>query len=311
MPPFAFQTCEVSKTSYLQAVFCYLNICYLYLYFIYYQPMKRTTLLFIILPLLFLCKKGSGQMVSPFLLEGNLTGNVLSVTQLTYIIQEKRDKIKKIDSSTKYITKYDEDGNITEVSYYRNLPMTKGFQYISKAIYITKYDDKGNKAQTIWHSVNPDDTTRYNVAGIIKYNENGSFKEKKWRNMTSGDKGFTIYNDAGQVIEDRTNFVDGRLHCKTLYSYNNNYSKDNYLAVDSIYQVDGPLETVQTSRYDGKNNMVESDDFSVTQGKNRKTTYKYSDYDVKGNWIKRVTYGYIKDKAQAFSLTEREIKYYK
>ncbi len=59
--------------------------------------------------------------------------------------------------------------------------------------------------------------------------------------------------------------------------------------------------------YDEENNLVESDDYGEDDSiPNTISTFKYQDYDKKGNWLKRIEY---RDETP-FSTLERIIEYY-
>ncbi len=141
-----------------------------------------------------------------------------------------------------------------------------------------------------------------------------------------------IYDDKGNIINEKVYLPDGSLDSECISEYDN---KENKIAV-SIYNSDDSLLIRDTDKFDDKGNKIEWKHFDCYNDLERefkwlfnyddkmnviekivynlnggdykidyKNIYKYV-YDSMGNWIKKTEF----KKGSPQIITEREIKYY-
>jgi hypothetical protein len=113
-----------------------------------------------------------------------LYGDVESITQVSYVLEDKFGKIKRGETIAKTITYFNEAGDVTEhIKYYSGGTLNRK--------YIYKYDAAGNMTEE------------------ARYNSDGSLNEKSICN----------YDAAGNMTEIAIYKSDGSRNYKWIYKY--------------------------------------------------------------------------------------------
>ena len=224
------------------------------------------------------------------------------------LIEENYSSYGEFESKTKY--KYDDRGKRIEKAEYNSEGSLSG-----KEVY--KYDEKGNKIEIQNIASNGD---KYGK-GIFKYNKKNKLVEKNYYRSDGNliKKGIFIYNENGDLIEEKDsdkNFnmevvaeykdkgikiishdSDDNINLQTKVVFNSNFFRKmalKYKDILSMFDVVDDLDVAEGKVYDSKNDSL-------------MTAVKYTyDYDMKGNWTKRIEYQNEKLKG----LVGREITYY-
>jgi len=251
---------------------------------------------------------------TPYRRQENLYGKVKSITVFTYHATEKDGKLEKGDFAFPYKEqiRYNEKGNrIIETEYastggienkiiykynsrgkrIETIAFNIGVEFYERSTY--KYDRKGNQLSEnnyypsgklkskILYKYNPNDLLRGKGRPIILNFYEPDLRGNQIEAKLYDEEGqfyqrFTyLYDAKGNLLEENTYDYAGTLYHRCLYT---NDDKGNPIAVIA-YKSDGTLDY------------------------NRKHHYEY---DRKGNWIKRESYGDVIPS----SITERKIKYY-
>jgi YD repeat-containing protein len=200
--------------------------------------------------------------------ELNLNGKVKSVVTSYYEAEEKFRDIEKGELEYSIEQEFNDDGNIVEGNSYN-----KEGELTSKSKF--KYDDDGNLIEE----------TIYDKEGELTY---------KWEYE---------YDDDGNLIESNRYNKEGELNFKLKFKYD-----DGNLIEEKQYNEEGELTDKWEFKYDDDGNQikVKHTDYSSDTKETTTSTYKYEEYDKKGNWTKRVLYRDDKP----YQIQEREIEYY-
>ena len=219
-----------------------------------------------------------------------LHGKVLSVREIQYNLGDKSGQIPTDTTGrilTNRITFYNQEGNTSEVSNFIHLG--PGKNVFSKRVF--KYDDRGYKTES--HVFNADGSP-------------------------SGFKTTYVYNDKGDLMEERQFREDDSLVQRKTYMYDTKQNRissvDKRTRIMYSYDAQGGLiedneysvafdRRIRAHKYDGNGFLMLS---IYYEAKGQVTSYKY-EKDEQGNWIKLLGY----DKNGDLSiLSGREIEYY-
>lgn len=248
----------------------------------------------------------------------NLNGNVKSVKRYYKPAVEKFGEIteKKKRTGIESLKIFNDIGNLTVHNMYDwDGNLTK---------YIFKYDDNGNVIAR--YDYNSDGSLRFK--STIVYDDNGNGIEDNIYN-SDGDlkyKHIKKYDNKGNRIEDNVYNSDGSLLKKRTIKYDDNgnkieingyindplgYSKKKSTFIyddkgNEIEEIRYDFSTKNTFKYDVNGNVIESLHRYIEDGSlDSKTTNKY-EFDKKGNWIKKIEI--VNESPE--SVFEREIEYY-
>lgn len=225
--------------------------------------------------------------------QDKLIGQVRSVSMINC------DKNKGGRSEIIYTTTYDMKGNIVEVTHFDD----NGAQRRSK--FINSYDSQGRLREKITDNksvIYSREEYDYSSGHLIK---------KTYENNSEQPKTKEIYNLNKDIIEKISYGENGVVQEKALYTYDdegnnielmfydangliiskwrNIYDKKGNRTEDALYDWDGSLLKKHIYTYDVQGNMIGVSYYQsgvlVTE-----ETYTY-EYDVHGNWIKKITFG--------------------
>jgi len=223
----------------------------------------------------------------------NFKGNARTIATYTYGVDSKLEKKELWDEC---FCGYDDKGNPIQENYYQ----TSGYSFFKI------YDRNGKIIEDRTHNsdgqmVNSKYTYKYDNKGsaieMNHYSSNGNLEYK-----------YTYkYDSQGNQIEENQyrSYSDGSLMEKNIYKYD---SKGNEIELLNVYdpgiQPENP-HYKRTREYDNNGNLLEVNRYQ-SSGSLEKETYKYYDYDYKGNWLKKILY--LNDYPR--SITVRIIEYY-
>jgi hypothetical protein len=271
--------------------------------------MKNLILLAVIL---FLHLSSYSQGISFNLKNDNLKGQVHTVYHKTFKVRASGEMQQKYAVKSTYAT----NGDLTSV---------ENYGYDTKLDSKELYNYKGGKLEKIslLNSVGKEDKTTqfsYNNKQILiaqkkqdskrniehettyKYNEKGLLLSKT-KTIPSIDYTMT----ESYVYDNRTNQMvvkakKARIGAtKETFEYN----KKGLVSKKSEYNAIGELFSVITYKYNKNNDKISLDKFNPKGEKTYFETYDYV-YDVKGNWIKRISF----EKGKKVSQETRDISYY-
>ncbi|WP_179335345.1 hypothetical protein [Winogradskyella costae] len=224
--------------------------------------------------------------------EDKLKSKVLSYKETSFSAKDSFNIISKGERkresfNSDYEKRYNEKGNIIEVS-----------NYDSNGLLNQKSKYEYNKLDLLTVKKEYSSDGSLNTIISYKYGDNKTMTE--WDNGENGTVCKLHYNENGDI--EKNWYLDGDLYSKYLFKYDKNgneveiisYSEDN--KIDNSWNLKyNELEyIVEKQRYDKDNNLI------------REIKYKY-DYDKNNNWIKRIDFV---DNFPLYVL-EREYEYYK
>ena len=177
--------------------------------------MKKLLLLLLCVPLMFSCGENENSLT-----RANIKGNVKEIIETTFDAKEDFGEPQKENLRRKYKYQYDEDGNITEETYYNadgDLLRKQKCQY----------DEDGNITEE----------TDYNADGKIDWNQ-------KYQ-----------YDENGNITEETSYNTDGELYEKQKYQYDENGN----ITEQIYYNADGELykKNKYQNEYDKLKNWIE------------------------------------------------------
>ena len=222
-------------------------------------------------------------------------------------------------------TQYNFDGKIStrEVILYSEKEIRKIFDSegeIIKKLIITK-DDKNNITDTEFQ---PKDGENSHMYSKYEYDENGNIlvetKGLKKSSLSVSKTKHEYDKNGNSIIQKNYNYLDGLTNItKNNYDTNGNriqfevYRLPLEKASDLKYQTKTKEEDLSISysgqtKYDNKENIISFTSFNHTKDGNtiaKKDSFSY-EYDLKGNWIKKVEF----EKNTPKMVIERTIEYY-
>ncbi len=163
---------------------------------------------------------------------------------------------------------------------------------------VTSFDSNGNAMEFVTYS--PDDKVQ--SRSVYEYDKDGNFIEIK-RYKADGSLHVTTkleYDRVGNIVGEENYDPSGGLFMTTKGKYVNG----NRIVYDR-FGPNGHLFLKSNYKFDKKGNEIEEREFDSHHGLKYTTTYKYSKYDKKGNWLRKVVY---KNK-EPRTIIEREITY--
>ena len=256
-----------------------------------------------------------------------LTGKIKSIRSIEYAAGDESGKIvRKERSSTGYsdsYTVFNSKGDITELVYFdsneimsqrRLMKFNEKGKIIEETWYkseaapenrfIYKYDKKGNMIEVTGFIKGKD---QCNHRTLYRYDEKGNQIERDdyYPCDALSSKIVWKYDDRGNMLEEVFSGVDGKYGLITVNTYD---------AADKLIESSegGDSESVilkKTFKYDDKGNCTERVTSRTDGNYHLREVFRY-EYDIKGNWIKRVQFtdsgsGTIPD-----GIVEREIRYF-
>jgi len=172
------------------------------------------------------------------------------------------------------------------------------------------YDTKG-----FYTEINVNETKiipKYDKNKLIEessYNKDGEILEiSKIRYISKTEKEITKFDSEGKKIYTISLFYKGKLLEKSIFMdktrtvVTNTYDKNENIS-ESVQITD--KETYTTGSYDEFGNGIVKD--TTVFNKKRVKKYEYLEYDIKGNWLKRLVYS---DSDIPSSIEINEISYY-
>jgi hypothetical protein len=226
------------------------------------------------------------------LLQQNLKGKVKSITETSSTIDSTGNE--KQDSLTTY-TSFDEKGYQT-VSMTKNSAgkvTTEQFASRNDSGIVTEFGTKKNGH--IFSRV------------VTEFDKDGKYIGGKSYDSTGKQDGY--YKDLAQN-EYSIVYAGKRygLNNKLKETFDMKYDKNHFLGGKSTDST-GKVTYEGTAKVNDKGDMSEEDYTYVENGKSKseKKTYKYDNYDNKGNWTQRTTYN---DKGKRTQVVKRSFTYY-
>lgn len=215
-----------------------------------------------------------------------LKGSVKSV--LTEIANIKKTSGKLVESNRRHKEAITYDSNGNRLTW-------KTYDYLSGALFdsVTYTRVNGDKV-SIYEEVNnpnkitqiitvPDDKPTKSADPYLSY----KFKYK--------------YDSNGNVSEEAW-YQSGSLWLRYVYNFKGNQKKE------LVYSADGSLNQKYVYTLDDKGNEIEMLTYDTEKNKlEGKETYKYLEFDAKGNWTKRITSE--GDEESKFVVKPREVLY--
>ncbi len=271
--------------------------------------------------ILFACAGQNKHSNNNDLKKSNLNGEVKSIKEISYTITEKYGDVQKEFMISNNVKTYNNRGNIIESCDYE-MDGKPTFKYTYKynendkmVEYIfflmdgtlgfkcnCKYDSEGNMIE--FDVFNTDGSLRTKTSQ--KFDEQGNCIQElefKTNDSLTTKKDYKYDEQSNLIVMIETRISDGMVD-NTKYKYD----KNSYCIEENKYNSDGKLVSKRTCIYDIKGNITErNDDYAVNPSFFRsKSNYTYSNYDDKGNWLKKIDIYNGKSKY----ITEREIEYF-
>ena len=183
--------------------------------------------------------------------EANLKGKVKSFEEADYDAKDHFGKIEKDGLQSKYVYKFDEQGNQIEWGYYNS-------DGILSSQYGFKYDEQGKRKEK-----RLDDSDGI-FKNVYKYDEQGNQIEERGYDESGWEVSEYVfkYDEQGNQIEKRSTEIGIRSNME-IFRYVFKYDEQGNQIERSRYNSDGSLDYRYSDKYD---------------------------YDKQGNWIKRVRF---------------------
>lgn len=202
-----------------------------------------------------------------------LWGQVSSIKEQVFTLEEKFGEYKRIGEVTTFTYKFNENVNLVEM-----VERTR--------------DEYGSNYGSF-------KTT-------FKYNDLKKLIEENYFELSGRFINKTIYkyDEIGNLIEEKRYNADGDLSNKRTYKYKNKGREVKGVSISPTWP-DGNSYRKFTCKYNNKGLLIEEKEYNTKGNLSETTTYKYNDFDETGNWIKQSVF--INDKPR--KIIEREIKY--
>jgi hypothetical protein len=215
-----------------------------------------------------------------------LKGSVKSV--LTEIANLKKISGKLVESDRRHKEAINYDSNGNRLTW-------KTYDYLSGALFdsvtythvdgdkVSIYEEVNNPNKITQITTVPDDKPTKSSDPYLSY----KFKYK--------------YDSNGNVSEEAW-YQSGSLWLRYVYNYKGNQKEE------LVYSADGSLNQKYVYTLDDKGNEIEMLSYDTEKNKlEGKETYKYLEFDAKGNWTKRITSE--GDEESKFVVKPREVLY--
>jgi hypothetical protein len=212
----------------------------------------------------------------------NIKGSVKSITTRIWETNNINFEIEYWNPTSKEITSYDKNGNIKQLVHYNSNGVYDSVGLMEYKM-VPRYDADSLPIEFYYY--NPDGT--FHSKTIYEFDNSGKEKYSKF------------YDKNENYLVDETKYI-----------YKINYSNENYTVLHS-YNYSSKSEYEMYIYYDKNGYETGGETFEIyqdTKTMSRKNlwTYKYKEFDEKGNWIKRVDFA----NDQPSSITVRDIEYY-
>jgi hypothetical protein len=228
------------------------------------------------------------------LIRQHLQGNIRSVTDSLYEIEEDSVGFQILRLFSCKIDKYDEKGcQILEELRSANGSLEDRRTY--------KHDSKGNQIEENDH----DSISGLTLKNTSTYNEENNLIEMHYFDSLNKPSGSSIfkYDGSGHMIEEDQYDLDGSLNNKDIWTYDKN---GNPMKMIQRGHTDN---SIMTYKFDNNDNMTEYCLYRALTSKNElifKIEYRYADMDKMGNWLKQMDYRENKLRY----IMKRSIEYY-
>lgn len=308
--------------------------------------MKQNFIICVALLLLAACTTNSNTLI-----EEGLNGKVKTVKSMCYEAEEQFGEVEKdgiLDEwdSDNYLslypachyeynkdgyivktTKFDEDGDMTEVTIYE-------YDDLANLIKETSYDEDGDVFKIITNKyIKKNLTAQYTYASNgeldyfweytiqngkpIDYKESWiSYSEEyelKWSFDGFNIKSFSLYNNGNLTESGEYLYKNHKLSLFTkkdslgfvTYKYEAEWSKCGQLLFKKQTS-EGIDKLIVNNEYDEIGDLIQHTRSGDWSGGDVNYTFKYTSFDEKGNWLERIIY----TKNKAHIIQERTIEYY-
>jgi hypothetical protein len=238
-----------------------------------------------------------------FYLQKNLglNGEIASVTDSYFYINFKTGKPNPTSFRIEH-KEFDENGNNTlmrnSFTWTRRIHILTTYEYNSKGerISSTTVQRKQppskatrickNKNKEVWEVGNPDDP--YDIP------------QEMYHELDTVARTRTVYNANGDLQEMEQYDENGNLIVKTLLDA----QKKTVFRPIKAFDVQSGYH--MTAVYDDKNRMLEQTEIAYKDAEPKKTTYRYDQFDEKGNWTRRFSFD---EDGDAVDVILRKIEY--
>lgn len=288
-------------------------------------------ILYLVCLLLFSC---TGKKKANDLARFNYKGQVKLVTSFTYYTIAKSGEIVKDSLNVKLVTKYNNEGFITEQSSYKHDKLTyhriqkynshnniieeistgpalvcpKPGSVISSGdletrhyTYAYKYDAKGNWLE---EKATSNDKPWYRLERILD-NKGNTVEEKTYQPGDTLNKIETFkYSQDGALIEKNWLHPDSTL----IYKYTYKHDDKGNITKIGTYDSSDTLQWKEQMTYDERGNKIKDISTHKNSLDNWDWRYELTNFDAAGNWLKETFTD--KGKPSWGSMEERTIEYY-
>ena len=258
--------------------------------------MKKIIFLSAIIAFSFSCNEKKQELPkNSDLLTDNLKGKVEQTVTTDYKV-DSTGKIGDQDSCCTVTTKYDEKGYVTEYT-----SSNKAGTDVEKET-MTRYDNGAMK--DIKNTKNGNQT----FAVSVKVDKDGKYTIAEQFDSANKLKYYfteITQNDYGQLTGMKKYNADSTFGG----TMEDNFDKSTFTSGETKDST-GKVIQSSVSKYDDKNNIIESDVKNVVKDStiNKVTKYKYDSFDDQGNWTERTE---TDGNGKPLKMVKREITYYK
>lgn len=246
----------------------------------------------------------------------NINDGVSSIREYSFHAIDKFGEISKGERSFGTVFKFNQFGNLTELTDYDNngdLKRKRIYEYDKEnklleeklfengSLYdkwVSEYDSNGQDIERIRYLGNGSISNSI----ISKYDEGGMKIERIHKDESGSITGREIfkYNEIGQNIERLWYNENGILDVKVLNEFDRNNNKIN----EKFYKSDEIISSETDYRFDDFGNMIQMNGKYFRENTEIERTYKFI-YDDKKNWVVQISF--LNRTPEYY--TEREINY--
>ena len=238
------------------------------------------------------------------LTDENLKGKVKSIIVVYYFsddssIDKKEAHLEKLlDKYQNNILRYDENGNLINVSY-----------FFDSLITITNYQYNSHGKIKLQED--------YDAKGILE--SRTTFQYDKDNNVTEGIEKYVNGKTLALLKYMHNNLIERKLigdKVKQIVTYK--YDNNNRKIEERVFNEANQLFAIRYYKYDTDGNLAENDD-SLAHGPHIRNIFKYNNFDKNGNWQTKITLQYdclneddqtVTERQNSTEYTRRQIEYY-
>jgi len=225
----------------------------------------------------------------------NIKGKVKSTTENVYTSVEKFGQYQRNKFSSRNVSNYNIQGYLIGFARYSEDGSTslKGeviYKYDSQKNIIEQYRKYEDGTIVNQHSY------KYNSKGLKIERYDHGYQKK----IVS--KIIYVYDSENNIIEEKK-YKEGDLQSNIIYKYD---GKNNLILKKMLKN--NKLVSETNYKYNSDYNLIEEIELSPIGNSQYKSTYKYSVFDKKGNWTKRISI-YAFPELEIY-IVERSILYY-